>query len=342
MALKLRINVIAVVMGLAGALMGTSARAVDSLPACIPGVTCLQFGDFNVFSLPLLGLTQSATPGALQVDTVIGINNGNTGVNNNSTVLDSSFNTPSAANSGSSTFTTLTAADPGSTNQFAGDFQSWDAPVSQLKSLVPGVPPLVAFFGFNEDGSTGPTYNGLAGPDLLIWASVTLCPDGGAITASCSTFILGNNTAAVTTPPSVTGLPDNPDPSQVAALQAAGWVYVHGTICLDGGGGFAGFPDLTTGNCPAGTTPRSQVNLGQNNVAFMIDSPALDAALVNPGANAVLHITWEMAYISGGGETAFFAPVSTVTLIPEPATLALVGLALFAAGLGRRTKNQNS
>src|SRR4051812_7979363 len=111
MTLKLRINEIAAIIGLAGALTGTSAHAVDSLPACNPGVTCLQFGDFNVFSLPLLGLTQSATPGALQVDTVIGINNGNTGVNNNSNLLDSSFNTPSESNAASSTFTTLTAAD---------------------------------------------------------------------------------------------------------------------------------------------------------------------------------------------------------------------------------------
>jgi hypothetical protein len=69
--------------------MAVVAQAI-TLPGCIPNVTCLQFGNFNVFSLPVLNLQAtghaapgrgdpffvSSTYGQIQTDTIIGINNG--------------------------------------------------------------------------------------------------------------------------------------------------------------------------------------------------------------------------------------------------------------------------
>jgi hypothetical protein len=112
---------------------------------------------------------------------------------------------------------------------------------------------------------------------------------------------------------------------------------VHAGICADAAGNFLGFPD-TSGNCASGTV-RNQNNLGQNAAAFAIDSPLLDSLLLNP-AYDVIHVTWLMAYINGGGETAFIMP--TASVVPEPGTILLLGIGLLivaglSTGRSRRT-----
>jgi hypothetical protein len=325
MNIKTAIKRASVAAGVALGLAGGSAQAIDVLPTCTVGVTCLQFGNFNVFSLPLLDLQAggdgvpspgdtyfvSSTFGAIKNETIVGINNGQSGAGNIAGAIDAAYNTPSANNI--NVFSTAITQD--TPNQFANDAATtWDATVSTLLQQVGGTP-LTAFFAFNETGSG----TGLDTTDLLIWASVTLRAADGTVGP---TFFLGGSTQ-----PSVAN-PDATDPN---------WVYVHAGICTVGTS-FVGFPDAN-GNCAVGTV-RNQNNLGQNAAAFMVNSPALDAALAT-GQWATLSILWEMAFINGGGETAWIQAVNAVpsAVVPEPASLALLAIGLFGLAALRRRRD---
>lgn len=339
-ALKALLAGVATAMGLAT----TSAGAV-TLPTCNPPNNCLVFGDFNVFSLPLLNLQAgfgsvpspgdpyfvSSTYGAIKNFTIVGINNGqSTSTGNPPGSVDGAFNTPSQSNDTNVAFSTLTpGTDPGGTGEFLGDIQAWDAKTPALLSLINGIP-LTAFFAFNEQGSG----TGLLTTDLLIWASATLQNMG---TGASTTFYLGGAGA----PPSIlpgdlpatNGTDANGTNNSGTPPGFGPWVYVHAGICVSGTA-FVGFPDVN-GNCAVGTVA-NQNNLGQNAAAFMVNSPALDAAL-NSTYNCptcVLHVTWEMAYIDGGGETAWIQP--TIAQLPEPGALAITGLVLLAFGVTTR------
>src|SRR5690348_9837621 len=146
-AIKRAIAAAGVAMGLAGG----SAQALDVLPACQVGVNCLQFGNFNVYSLPLLDLQSggdgvpspgdtyffSSTFGSIQNDTIVGINNGQSGGGNIAGAIDAAYNTPSANNI--NVFSTAITQD--TPNQFANDAATtWDATVQTLLQQIGGTP----------------------------------------------------------------------------------------------------------------------------------------------------------------------------------------------------------
>ena len=189
----------------AAAITLVSGRAFAiTLPVCNAPINCLVFGDFNVYSLPLLNAQAGygtvpgpgdpyfvrSTYGQIQNYTIIGINNGqSTNTGNPPGSVDGSYDTPSQNNDTNVTFSTLSAADPGGLNEFTGDVQSWDAQVPALLSLSGGTP-LTAYFAFNETGSG----TGLLTTDLLIWASATLTdynPDGTIGPNGSVTYYLG-------------------------------------------------------------------------------------------------------------------------------------------------------
>src|SRR5688572_24532826 len=87
--------------------ISTPVVQAATIPTCVPNVTCLQFGDFNVFSLPILNLAAGAgapgpgdpwyvasNNGTVNQYTVIGRNNGQDGAGNVG-AIDGAFNTPS-------------------------------------------------------------------------------------------------------------------------------------------------------------------------------------------------------------------------------------------------------
>jgi len=346
--LKRMLAVFGVLLGLMLGFTTPAAKAA-TLPTCNPvGPTanCLVFGDFNVYSLPLLDLQGggdgvpgpgdpfyfSSTYGQIQNYTIVGINNGNcTNTGNPTGAADCSYNTPSQ--SSTNIFSTKTAeaggvADPGGAGEFAGDTDdTWDITTTALTSLIGGAGnPLTAFFAFNESNQAG---TGLEGASLLTWVKVTLTDlDGGNAPVS---FYLCAGPACQGTEPTTASLPAaNAD--QAGSLP---WAYVHSGICTIGTN-FVGFPDAN-GDCPAGATLRNQNNLGQNAAAFMVNSPALDAALAT-GNYDVMQVLWKMAHISGGGETAWIQPSDAPTVIAEPSTLASFALALVALGFVMRRR----
>ena len=55
-----------------------------------------------------------------------------------------------------------------------------------------------------------------------------------------------------------------------------------------------------------------------------------------------MQVTWEMAYINGGGESAWIAPVTTQNQTPEPGLLALTSLGLSALAWNARRARRTS
>lgn len=318
-----------------------------------PAANCLKANDFNVFSLALLDLQNpnggykiSASPGQIAPYTIIGQNNGQEGAGNLAGSVDGTYNTPSPNNTTNGTFSTVTAnpggvADPKvsggngpGAGEFAGDAEdSWDARVETIKQLTNNTP-VVFFFSFNETGSG----TGLLTTDLLIWGKVTLVSD---TTNATETFYLGGQPAAGTTPLNSA----QPDPTQPntdftsPGYDYGDWIYVHAGICVSNGQ-FVGFPD-SQGACTVGQSDYVQTNLGNDTAAFMINSPELDAALLT-GKYDTMQVTWEMAYINGGGESAWIAPVTTEhqTPAPGPLTLTSLGLGALAWSARRNTKRR--
>jgi hypothetical protein len=198
--------------------------------------------------------------------------------------------------------------------------------------------PITAFFAFNETGSG----TGLLTTDLLIWVEASLCdynPDGTLGANGCANFFLSGINDPNQLPPDVNNLPAadgsdangtlpgncSTDPANLCGFGP--WVYVHAGVCVSPTGQFLGFPDVN-GNCSSGSVA-NQNNLGQNAAAFMVNSPALDTAILT-GKYNTLNVIWEMGYINGGGETAWIQSLAQPNFpAPEPGTLAVAALGLL-------------
>ncbi|HPT51325.1 MAG TPA: PEP-CTERM sorting domain-containing protein [Accumulibacter sp.] len=326
---------------LASASFGGSAIELPG-GACDGVTNCSQFTDFQVYSLALLNLQSNnayevkSTSGAIKDFVVVGINNPSTNVSG----IDNPYNTPSA--NITSTFTTMTSDT--TNGPTTGDGLSWQASMSALRTQF-GNGKFYGFFAFNETGggSTGTTLLD-GGPDLLTWAKVTLKDvDANGNVIATRTFYLQPGGSTLNNNPLADPLPAN---TVTGNGDTGPWAYVHGTICTTGSGQnavFAGYPDPVNG-CPAGTSPTSQSTLGQDNAAFAIYNAELDAEVHN--ANSiydVMQIDWQLAYINGGGETAWLQPFGTFEppfQTPEPTALALMALGLL--GIGLTTRGQQS
>nr|WP_315241447.1 PEP-CTERM sorting domain-containing protein [uncultured Albidiferax sp.] len=323
-----------------GLVLGCSSAMADFVLPAAPctGSNCLQYTDFSVYSLALINLQGggsgapttgqpgfvSAATGQIQNYVVVGVNAQGVEVNTNIAGIDNAYNTPSG---GASTFTNLTTDV--SNGPSAGDGNSWQASIATLSSQFLNSK-FVAFFSFTEPGTSSPP-KPLLGADLLIWAKISAIDLQDPF--ATKSFYLQPNGSVLNNDPLASALP--PD----TTLGDSGpWVYVHSKMCV-AGTTFVSFPDVT-GSCPVGSSIKD-TNTGQNNASFALYNAELDA-IIHDGLTPfdVLQVDWEMAYINGGGEAAWFQPFDVAgSSVPEPSTMMLMAVALL--GLWGTQRNRN-
>jgi hypothetical protein len=317
-----------------------SAMAWPILPAApCNGNNCLQYSDFSVYSMALINLQGGGSgsptngePGyvdaqAGHIKDFIVLGSGAAGgpVTTNVAGVDDAYTTAAG------TFNSL-ATDP-SNGPGSGDGLGWQASIATLKTQFVNSN-FVAFFSFTEPGSSMPPQP-LLGADMLVWAKMSVIDlqDPGAT----KSFYLQPNGSVHNNNPLANALP--PDTTLDFVGGGPGpWAYVHSLFCVGPGSTFAGFPD-GGGNCPAGTNIKG-INTGSNNASFAIYNAELDAIIHDANTPYdILQVDWQMAYIDGGGEAAWFEPwqIARTTTVPEPGTVLLMGLALIGLWAVRRS-----
>lgn len=349
---------IALLGGMAWAGTGAAMQTFTPLPSpdCgTPGTftqtnNCITFGDFDVFSLGLLyvqaayastGIIPTTNPnpgdpyyvkssaGELALDGYIvygtGAGGQNLVTNGDGTLIDNAQDQPQGG-SPASQKTFVVGPGTETTPTFTDDLNtSWDATLSALRTeLAAGSNPageFVIYFNLNETGT-----DGLLGLDLLTWFKITLEDMDGNLPTK-EFYLTG--VPGSTTAPLVPTADQMADPLYV---YDPNWVYVHGTICVSATTGFLGFGPCTLAQAALGGTNVNQ-NLGANAAAFAIYNEELSDLVLDSGYD-IMRGNWQFAYINNGPEQQFSALTPVGRQVPEPGTLALLGLGLMGLGLG--------
>ncbi len=298
-----------------------------------------------------------SSPGQISSLTVVATGASGGPVNTNYAGADDAYPTPSGV-SGSTFFSTTTTTDP--VIDFTGDVATtWDVQLGALETFMAGDNNLIFFFNNNQVNSGAATNQNLAA-----WAQLTITDNNNNVIATFD-FTNENSLYAGIADGGGGTLNGNPGAythvgpldSPIAGTNlATDYVLSGGLLCFNEVGGvFSGVV-----SCSGPHTDEVNLNLGANQAAYAIDFPELDTLLQalfagntdgftlhvdlhfgcdpnttfqqNPDPNATPNLNCVARDLNNGYEQVFITTQSQVFNVPEPSTVALVGLALLVLG----------
>jgi hypothetical protein len=402
--MKSRIKLLVSALLLGGGIHAAPAIADATLPSADCGLgptnTCVVFGDFTVFSLPLLryyqltpstplsaslqGLTLEEKPNEALINVMTTSASGTKAQGKGTSIDDpydamtgqgatasdnlrmlmtsasfgGQFHVPSDPAGGPGAndnilqpTTTVNNTDTytaqGQPQSISSNYDSpcftdlngclplWDADVATLRATLADSD-LVFFFVNNETGDTGD----LLGKDLDVWARVCLTDTQNASNNICFTLDGTGGAAGFASDTQVT------DESDILPTSGDVWAHVHSDICVaDGTTAGTSNGQVLPGRCSdIGVSGHNiDQSLGQNTGTYAVFNQTLSDLVKDPNSvYDVMTIDFRGAYMNDGGDVLWIG-AATVGLcpsddprcnpsVPEPGSLALVGLALTGLG----------